>query len=337
MRQEPFQAARSPDWEVYRAVLARLETGARRGAPPVPGLGRFPELYRHLCADYALARARRYSPGLIDELHDLVRRGYRQIHRGRPGVLGRALSFLAEGFPSTLRRHAALFWLAAVLFAVPALAMGIACYQDAELIYSIMDTGQVADLESSYDPSNRTPGRSAERQADSDFQMFGFYVWNNVAIGFRIFASGLLLGLGSAFFLIFNGLFIGAAAGHLTRLDFGSTFWTFVSGHAPYELTAMAISGAAGLLLGKALIAPGRRTRLAALRANAREAVTLAGGAALMDLLAAVLEAFWSGGGAPSGVKYGVGVLGWVLVALYLGLAGRGAGRSAAIGNHHGA
>jgi uncharacterized membrane protein SpoIIM required for sporulation len=96
-----------------------------------------------------------------------------------------------------------------------------------------------------------------------------------------------------------------------------------VSGHGPYELTAIAISGAAGLLLGKALIAPGRRTRLAALRVNARDAVTLVGGAALMLLLAAAVEAFWSGSGGPSGLKYGVGAVGWVLVALYLGLAGR--------------
>jgi uncharacterized membrane protein SpoIIM required for sporulation len=127
-------------------------------------------------------------------------------------------------------------------------------------------------------------------------------------------------------FLILNGVFSGALAGHLTRLDFGSTFWPFVSGHAPYELTALAVSGAAGLLLGKALIAPGPRTRLAALRLNARDAVVLAGGAALMDVLAASIEAFWSAGGAPAGVKYAVGALGWVLVGLYLGLAGRGAG-----------
>ena len=47
--------------------------------------------------------------------------------------------------------------------------------------------------------------------------MFGFYVMNNVGIGFRSFAGGIFLGLGSALILVFNGLFIGAAAGHLTH------------------------------------------------------------------------------------------------------------------------
>lgn len=328
VRQAPFETARATDWDDYRALLARLETGARtdRGAE----LWRFPLLYRRLCADYALARVRGYSPGLIEDLHELVRRGYRQLYRRRPALLRPALAFMAGGFPRTLRRHALLFWLAAALFFLPLLALGIGCYRDASLVYSVMDAGQVADIESLYDPTNRKPGRGAERQADSAIQMFGFYIANNVGIGFRTCAWGLILGLGSAFILVFNGLFIGAVAGHLTRLDFGSAFWSFVAGHSPYELTAIVVSGTAGLLLGQALLAPGRRTRLAALRANAREAATLVGGAALMLVLAAAVEAFWSGSGAPAAAKYAVGALGWVLVVLYLTLAGRGGGERGA-------
>jgi uncharacterized membrane protein SpoIIM required for sporulation len=322
MRQQPFAADRAGQWEEYRELLDTLERRGRR--PPDPAPVRFPVLYRRLCADYALARARHYSPGLIAELHALIRRGYRCLYQRRPALLAPTLAFMAAGFPRALRRHASVFWLAAALLFLPMAIMGVACHQDGELIYSLMDSSEVTDLEALYDPANRKVGRAAQRQADTDFQMFGYYVMNNIGIGFRTFAGGLLLGLGSVIILLFNGLAIGAAAGHLTRLGFESTFWPFVGSHAPYELTAIAISGAAGLLLGQALLAPGRRTRLAALRANARDAVVLVGGAALMLLLAAVVEAFWSAGGAPADVKYGVGAVGWVLVAGYLSLAGRG-------------
>jgi len=71
--------------------------------------------------------------------------------------------------------------------------------------------------------------------------MFGFYVMNNVGIGFRSFASGIFLGLGSAVILVVNGLFIGAAARHLTRLSLGKTFWPFVVGRGALELTAITI------------------------------------------------------------------------------------------------
>ena len=61
-------------------------------------------------------------------------------------------------------------------------------------------------------------------------------------------AAGLLFGLGSVLFLIFNGLIIGAICGHLTEIGYGQTFWSFVIGHGAFELTAIALAGAAGLL-----------------------------------------------------------------------------------------
>ena len=250
MRQGPFEATHTAEWADYRRLLTALED---RGRDPSPDLmARFPTLYRRLCAHYALARARRYAPGLIAELHDLVRRGYPHLYRRRSAWLAPTLGFMAADFPRTLRRHARVCALAAALFFLPLLVMGLACGQDGELIYSLMDAAQVAELESMYDPAGGKPGRVSERQADTDLRMFGFYVKNNIGVGFRTFGAGLLLGLGSVLILIYNGLAIGAAAGHLTRLGFGATFWPFVSSHSPFELTAIAISGAAGLLLGRA-------------------------------------------------------------------------------------
>lgn len=342
MRQQPFEQVQRPAWERYRALLDALDgrSEAGRRDPGLP-LHELPGLFRTLCGHYALARSRGYSPGLTAELHDLVQRGYRHLYRRRRPWARRVLTFMARDFPATLRRQAWAFWLAAGLLFLPMLAMGLACYQDSELIYGLLDRADVANLESMYDPGRGSPpgdtppagdaptsrelGRDAAHHADGRFAMFGFYVMNNVGIGFRSFASGLFLGLGSAFILVFNGLVIGAAAGHLTRLGFGGTFWPFVVGHGALELTAIALCGAAGLLLGQALLAPGRQTRLAALRTRARGAVVLVLGAMAMLVLAALIEAFWSPLEAvPIWAKVVFGVLWWVLVALYFAFAGRG-------------
>jgi uncharacterized membrane protein SpoIIM required for sporulation len=322
MKQARFESEAAAVWAEYRELLAALEQGRRRD--PARPVERFPALFRSLCAHYALARSRGYSPGLVADLHDLVQRGYRLLYRRRLDWPRQAMDFLAAGFPAALRRHAWAFWLAALLFFGPMLAMGIACYQDDTLIHSLLDGAEVASLESMYDPANRTPGREAERQSDTDFAMFGFYVMNNVGVAFRTFAGGLIAGIGSLFFLGLNGLVIGAAGGHLTAIGHGAPFWTFVSGHAPLELTAIAVSGAAGLLLAAALLAPGRRRRLDALRANALEAVLLVTGAMVMLILAAMIEAFWSSSTAIAGEsKVLFGAAGWLLVALYFSRAGR--------------
>jgi len=326
MRQQAFEQRHEVLWAEYRMLLVRLEqTGSvtmRRTEhlPTAAPLEHLPRLHRAVSGHYALARSRGYSPGLVAELHELVRRGHRQLYRVRPRWYRTLLTFVVAGFPRALRRHAFVFWISCALFYVPMLVMGLFSATDPSLIYSLLDTRQVAELEAMYDPANQRLGR----QADGDVAAFGYYVANNVGVAFRTFASGLLFGAGSLFFLTFNGLFIGAAAGHLTGEGMAEPFWSFVSGHSALELTAIAISGAAGLLLARALLAPGRLRRLQALRAAAIEAVPLITGAMLMLLLAAVIEAFWSASTSVQPMlKYSIGILGWLLVAAYLVFAGR--------------
>ena len=129
-----------------------------------------------------------------------------------------------------------------------------------------------------------------ERQSDSDFMMFGFYIMNNISITFQLFASGLVLGLGTLFYVVVNGVFIGAASGHLINAGYQSTFFQFVIGHGSFELTALVVAGGAGFMLGHALLAPGMVGRLAALRLVAPRAVRIVMGAALMCLIAAFIE-----------------------------------------------
>jgi len=318
MKQELFEQKNASLWEELEGLLT-ADTAARSSAE----LLRLPWLYRRVCNHYALARSRHYSPALVAQLHDLVLRGHQRLYRRREAWLWRFLSFVGSGFPRAVRAHAACFWLATALFLLPGLLVGGFCYSQPELIYSILDEGQVADMEYMYDPANRKIGRSAERSSETDFVMFGFYISNNIGIGFRTFASGIFFGIGTVFLLLFNGVVIGGIAGHLTRLGYHDTFWTFVSGHGALELTAIVICGAAGLVLAKALVAPGALRRIPALRQAAPEALKLVLGAALMLLLAAFVEAFWSSSGFAPGVKYAVAAVLWTGVILYLWRVGR--------------
>jgi uncharacterized membrane protein SpoIIM required for sporulation len=191
-----------------------------------------------------------------------------------------------------------------------------------EFVYYIASPEQLRAYERMYAPGNQVLG--PHREAGNQVMMFGFYIWNNVKIDFQCFAGGMLFGMGSIFFLLFNGFSIGGVAGHLTQLGYIETFWGFVSGHSSWELLGAALSGAAGLKLGWALIAPGRLARLAALKVAAGPAVHLLYGAAGMTVFAAFIEAFWSSTAviAPQ-MKYIVGITFWVLFALYFTLASR--------------
>jgi len=89
-------------------------------------------------------------------------------------------------------------------------------------------------------------------------------------------------------------------------------------------LTAIVISGAAGLRLSLALLAPGRRRRVDALIEDGRRGAMLCLGVFFMLVVAAFIEAFWSSiNWIPAGVKYGVAALLWTLVLAWLALGGR--------------
>ncbi len=323
MRQRDFERQYRERWEQLRLLLDDLERSRRKRRHGPAELAQLPSLYRETCNHYAIARSRQYSPALEQQLHELVLRGHRQLYSGRSADLWRLLQFIAYGFPRALRRQIVYFWLATALLTLPGLLVGGFCYLQPELIYSVMAEDQVAGMEAMYDPGNRQPGRSLERSAETDMMMFGHYISNNIGIGFRTFAGGMLFGLGSVLLLLFNGVMIGAVAGHLTRIGYQETFWPFVSGHGAFELTAIAICGAAGLILGHALLAPVQLPRLDSLKQGARKALPLVMGAAFMLLIAAFIEAFWSSSAAAIEIKYGVAVLLWLLVLLYLGFAGR--------------
>ncbi|MDP9528154.1 MULTISPECIES: stage II sporulation protein M [Pseudomonas] len=320
MKQSLFESRHQAQWQQFEQLLDQLERGRTRAED----CQSFVQDYRRLCQHLALAQERGYSSYLIDPLQQLVLRGHQQLYRQRTAISANVLAFMLAGFPRLVRQEWRLVLIASLLFFGSLLGIGLLVYLYPELVYSLVSQQQVAEMRSMYDPSGTRLGRVAERASSEDWVMFGYYIMHNIGIAFQTFASGLLFGLGSVFFLFFNGLMIGAIAGHLTQIGFGQTFWPFVIGHGAFELSAIALSGAAGLKLGWALIAPGRLRRGDALLQAARVSVQLIYGVIVFLLIAAFIEAYWSSMTWPAAwIKYSVGAGLWSLMLAYLTLAGR--------------
>lgn len=324
MKQQQFITHHGKLWDDIESLLKHLQSPKKNTLPDSISVYQFPQLYRQVCQHYAIARQRHYSPHLIDRLHRLVIASHNRFYAVNTAWLKKSIDLILFKFPSILRQHAAIFWFACALFYLPGLLMGVLSYFNDELIYSVMSDHQVSNMEAMYDPENRIMGRQSDRQADTDFQMFGYYILNNISIGFRTFASGLLLGLGTVFNLLYNGIVIGSVAGYLSQLGFTQTFWPFVSGHSAFELTAIVISGTAGLLLAMAIFAPARLTRSQALVEAGKKSVVLVSGAAVMLLVAAFIEAYWSSSSAvPAEIKYTVAAAMWLFVIWFLAFSKR--------------
>ena len=320
MKQSLFESRHQHQWQTFAEQLKLLEQGKAKAAD----VADFPHQYRRLCQHLALAQQRGYSSYLVDPLQQLALRGHQQLYRHRSQLTANILAFLLADFPRLVREQWRFVLIAGLLFFGSLVGIALLVYLFPDLVYSIISPQQVAEMQGMYNPDASRLGRAAERAASEDWMMFGYYVMHNIGIAFQTFAAGLLFGLGSVFFLIFNGLVIGAVSGHLTDIGYGQTFWSFVIGHGAFELSAITLAGAAGLQLGWSLVAPGRLARSEALRLAARKSVRMLCGVMVFLLIAAFIEAYWSSTTRiEPWIKYAVGAALWLLVAAYLTLAGR--------------
>jgi uncharacterized membrane protein SpoIIM required for sporulation len=143
-------------------------------------------------------------------------------------------------------------------------------------------------------------------------------IMNNVRVAIACFAGGVFLGVGSLVLLAYNGLAIGAFAGHFANVGLLDYLLTFILGHGGLELFAIWVAGAAGFLLGRSVVAPGPLSRADALVLSGRRAVRMLGATALLLVVAGLIEGFVSAGGYDLGVRLAASATSLGLLAAYL-------------------
>jgi len=179
MKQEAFVARHQAEWDAFERWLdARGESLHRaRRERELPDLRD---------ADVPA----RYSPALTARLQVLMQRGHAVLYRTPPPRWHRLLVFLVAGFPRLVRAERGCMIAAALLLYLPAVLAFAAIQWQPDLSASMFSPEQLAQFEQMYDPAD--PQRRLGRDDGTDVAMFGHYVWNNISIGFRTFASGLL-------------------------------------------------------------------------------------------------------------------------------------------------
>ncbi|MGJ8694988.1 MAG: stage II sporulation protein M [Verrucomicrobiaceae bacterium] len=318
MNRQEFEQRKSAEWNSFELHLSTVEKSGPSIEPEkVPGM------FRRVCHDLALAQYRMYGARVCDRLNNLAIRGYRLIHRNRGGFGERSVQFTIDTFPNAFRREWKLFVLASLVFWLPFFLMWWSASKEIAWVQSILGAEGMANIEGMYGKDADTVS-FLRQEHGSNFMMFAFYIWNNVGIDFRLFASGILYGVGTLFFLVFNGLNIGAVVGYVEYAGDPEKLWSFVAGHSSFELLGMIVVGMAGLKMGFALLDPGRLTRGEALSKAGRDGLPLLIGGACMTGLAAVVEGFWSAQPVENATKYAVGIFFWVLHVLYFSFVGRG-------------
>jgi len=326
MQGKEFEEKHATRWFAYESMVSLLEKTKRIGSISID-VSALPSMFREICSDLALARHRMYGLPMCERLNGLVIRGHKLIHRRAGGTWVAIFRFIAYEFPIAVRREWRLLVVSTLSFLLPMIGMLLAGFYwpDFTWIQAVLGPEMLQKLDKMYGGDHLVENLRGEY--GSNFMMFCHYILNNIGIDFRIYAGGILACLGSFFFLIYNGIYMGAVITYIHLACDKESFYSFVVSHSSFEIIAMLIAGMAGMRIGLGLLHPGRNSRRNALMIAGKKSLPLIFGAALMTFIAAGFEGLWSAQPLPPMVKYIMGAVTWTSVISYLAFAGLGRGR----------
>ncbi|HET6201674.1 MAG TPA: stage II sporulation protein M [Planctomycetota bacterium] len=281
-----FERRNRAKWERFRRMASSFAKGSR---PPPEEVLEFARLYRDVAADLSAARSLGAPPRTLREMNALVVLGHSVLYRERAvrtaGLGGGLLRFLLSEFPALVLSRGRLLALAVAFFALPALFAYLRVASDAGEIHRLFPS-----LEHVIRPDAQQGGRSIGAMPLFTSSILA----NNLMACFFTFASGILLGIGTAYILALNGILLGALAAHFANHGRLASFWPQVLPHGITELLAVFVSAEAGFLLAKALWRPGPWSRRDALVLAGREAARLLLGVAPLVVVSAVIEGYFT-------------------------------------------
>lgn len=126
----------------------------------------------------------------------------------------------------------------------------------------------------------------------NEFRMFFEIAVNNIFVSFVMFVSGVLFSIGPVFYLLRNGVMLGAFQYYFFSKGLGAESILVIWIHGTLEILSIVVVGGAGLVLGHGLLFPKTYTRLQAFKRSGKDATKIAVGIVPIILLAAFVEGF---------------------------------------------
>jgi len=302
-------AARQQErWNEFEVLARRASKDGLESLAPAE-LPDFAARYREIAADLARLRTYGAAPALARRVERLVAAGHNALYRGERTGIGDLWRVLAGECPGAVIAARGYVLAAFLAFIIPG-AIGFQVLRDQPTIAAeVLPDVLLERAEVGMDRRRAGEGFVEVETSARPLAASGI-IANNVRVAFYCFAGGAFLGIGSLVILAFNGLQLGATAGHFFNVGLFGYLSQFILGHGALELFAIWVAGAAGLLLGSTIVAPGSLARGDALVLAGRRAVRMVGSAVTCLIVAGLIEGFvstselgWTGRAAASAVS----------------------------------
>ena len=283
MKENQFIQKNTSSWTILKDLTNALE---KKGPSKLTAkeLRKFLHLFRQ--ASHHLAYARTHFPNsdVILYLNSLVGQAHNHIYAVKKNTFKEILSYITFGFPKQIQKFRSYILTSFFIFLLGFLVSFVLVKINTDYAYYFLPKEMVKNI--NWDMTG---------SKDWNYPLMSSLIMvNNITVSLNAFVFGITLGLGTIYVLFFNGTMLGSLTALVYAFGNTTNYWSLILPHGIIELTAIFISGGAGLIIARSFLIPNEYSRKHSLIKGAKEAVSLVPGIAIMLVIAGIIEGFFT-------------------------------------------
>ncbi len=249
MREAAFIKQNKDKWSVFENVLSKKTEIA-------------PDLLSDLYIEITdhLSYAKTFYGGSNTEiyLNSLASQAHQQIYKTKRESKNRIIGFWKTEFPTMFYKHHRELLIAFLVFSFFTAVGAFSAASEGDFVRSILGDGYVNMTMENIEKGDPM----AVYKQQGEFNMFLGITINNIKVALMAFVYGILLGVGTLFIMLQNGIMLGSFQYFFYEKgllwESVRTIWI----HGTIEISVIIIAGCAGLVLANGILYPGTYTRL---------------------------------------------------------------------------
>ncbi|MEY4934778.1 MAG: hypothetical protein RIS64_1137 [Bacteroidota bacterium] len=278
MRETQFIRQNEQKWSEFEEILAETS----------PEADRLHDMFVQVTDDLAHAQTFYPSRKVRAYLNGLAQNVFTQLYQRRRSPLKRLKYLLLEELPQVVYESRRDFTISVVLFLIAWMIGAFSSYMDTEFPKIVLGEDYVRmsiENAKSNDPMK-------VYKTSPNFDMAGYIMINNIFVTLRYFIMGIFTGIGSAAYMMYEGVRLGAFFEMFRQMGHWKEAQLTVWMHGALEISAIIIGTAAGITMGKGWLFPGTYTRFQSFKRASKRGITIMVGVTIMLIFAAIIEGF---------------------------------------------
>ncbi len=246
------------------------------------------DLYIQLTDDLSYAQTFYPESKIVHFLNQLTLKVHQKVYKHKKIEKNKIVSFWLLEYPQLIRKHFRELRTAFMIFIFAIVIGAVSSAHDKSFVRLILGDRYIKMTQENIKKGDPM----AVYKQVNEVNMFLGITINNIRVALLAFAFGVLFSFGTAYVLFINGVMLGAFHYFFYERDLLLTSISSVWIHGTLEISAIIISGCAGIVIGNSLLFPRTYSRIISFRKGAKEGLQIVMGVVPIIIVAGFLEGF---------------------------------------------